>query len=119
MRIILIALILGLSVCGTQSAYAEKVSWYGNESIVPKWKGYTASGERFNEQAMTCASYSRHDLGRWFKVSYLGKSVLVRCNDTGSFRKYGRRLDLSKGAFSRLASLRKGIIDVKIERMAT
>lgn len=98
-------------------ASAEKVSWYGNESICWQWGGYTRSGEMFNENALTCASPYKADIGKWFKVSYMGKSVVVRVNDTGSFKKYGRRLDLSKGAFKRLAPLAKGVITVKIERV--
>ena len=106
-------LVLGLSSC----AYADLISWYGNESIVPKWKGYTASGEKFNENALTCAVPKRSMLGNIYKVSYKDKSVVVRANDTGSFAKYGRALDLSKAAFLRLAPLSKGIIKVKIEKL--
>jgi rare lipoprotein A (peptidoglycan hydrolase) len=37
-------------------------------------------------------------------------------NDTGNFKKkYNRIIDLSKGAFSKIADLKLGIIRVKIE----
>lgn len=44
-----------------------------------------------------------------------GKSVTVRVNDTGGFKKYGRTLDLSRGAFSKIANIKTGIIKVKIK----
>ncbi|MBE0975175.1 septal ring lytic transglycosylase RlpA family protein, partial [Escherichia coli] len=39
----------------------------------------------------------------------------VRVNDTGGFKKYGRTLDLSKGAFLKIAPLNQGIVKVKIQ----
>jgi rare lipoprotein A len=100
-------------------AFSETVSWYGNESIVWKWGGYTRSGERFNENALTCAAPSKKLIGKFFKVTNPknGKSVIVRVNDTGSFKKYGRSLDLSKSAFKKIAPLRMGVIKVVIEEV--
>jgi len=43
-----------------------------------------------------------------------GKTVVVKINDRGPFVK-GRILDLSKSAFSSIASTASGIIEVKIE----
>ena len=45
------------------------------------------------------------------------KSVVVRVNDTGGFSKYGRTLDLSKGAFSKIAPLSQGTANVTINRL--
>ena len=45
------------------------------------------------------------------------KSVVVRVNDTGGFSKYGRTLDLSQGAFSKIAHLGQGTVKVKIEKL--
>ena len=90
-------IILGLSMmiafCHPVQAKPAKASWYG-----PNFHGKkTASGERFNQNAMTTAHNSL-PFGTIVQVSYKGKSVLVRVNDTGGFAKYGRQFDLSKGA---------------------
>lgn len=80
----------------------------------------TATGERYNENALTCATRDRSLFGKWIKVTNLenGKSISVRVNDFGPnkklFRK-GRIIDLSKGAFSKLASLKKGVIRVSLK----
>ena len=68
-------------------------SWYG-----PGFHGKrTASGEIFNQNALTVAHNSL-PFGTIIRVSYKGKSVNVKVNDTGGFAKYGRVMDLSKGA---------------------
>ena len=76
----------------------------------------TANGERFNEDSLTCASMD-YKFNTILKVTNLenGKSVIVRVNDRGRFKKYGRILDLSKGSFSKIADLKKGIIKIKLE----
>lgn len=79
----------------TMFVYADTgmASWYGPGFHMKK----TASGERFNQNAMT-AAHNSLPFGTIVKVSYKGKSVNVRINDTGGFGKYHRVLDLSKGA---------------------
>jgi len=74
----------------------------------------TKSGEIYNENRLTCAS-NTHKLGTKLKVTNLdnGKSVIVKVTDTGSFRKV--TLDLSKKAFSKIAELDKGVVEVKIK----
>ena len=95
-------------------AHSATVSWYG---------GYfhgrqTASGEKYNQNAMTCASNS-HKIGTKLLVTNpkTNKSVVVRVNDTGGFSKYGRTLDLSKGAFSKIAHLSQGTVKVTIKKL--
>lgn len=97
-----------------QQTNAAVVSWYGG-----KHHGRTtASGERFNQNALTAAS-NVHKLGSLLKVTNKanGKSVVVRVTDTGGFGKYGRTLDLSKGAFSKIANLSIGVAKVDIVRL--
>lgn len=94
------------------NAHANVASWYGG-----KFHGKrTASGEIFNQHAFTTAS-NKHKLGTKLKVTNRanGKSVIVKVNDRGGFGKYGRTLDLSKGAFDKIANLNKGTIRVDIE----
>lgn len=104
--------ILLSSVLLVTSANAGVASWYGG-----KFHGRTtASGEVFNKWAMTAASNS-HKMGTKLLVTNKanGKSVVVKVNDTGGFKKYGRTLDLSRGAFAKIANINKGVIKVTIK----
>ena len=67
-------------------------SWYG-----PGFHGRkTASGERFNQNAMT-AAHKTLPFGTIVAVTHNGKTIRVRINDRGPFVK-GRIIDLSKAA---------------------
>lgn len=92
-----------------------KVSYYGKKFHGKK----TASGEIFDMNKMTCAAIKEYPLGSKLKVTNIrnNKSVIVRVNDRGAFRKYGRTLDLSRGAFDKIANLDRGVIKVSIEKM--
>ena len=72
-------------------SFTGVASFYGNES-----GRQTASGQRFNENAMTCAHRSL-PFGTKLRVSHGGRSVVVTVNDRGPFVR-GRVLDLSTGA---------------------
>jgi rare lipoprotein A len=71
--------------------FSGVASMYGNES-----GSRTASGQRFNENAMTCAHRSL-PFGTKLRVSHGGRSIIVTVNDRGPFIR-GRVIDLSKGA---------------------
>jgi rare lipoprotein A len=78
----------------------------------------TASGEVFNQNSLTTAS--RHlPFGAKIRVTNQanGKSVIVTSNDSGPFVP-GRILDLSQGAFSRIASPSQGLASVCYERIS-
>ena len=66
-------------------------SFYGNES-----GSKTASGQRFNQNAMTAAHRSL-PFGTKLSVTHGGQSVVVTINDRGPFIR-GRVLDLSTAA---------------------
>lgn len=92
-------------------AIANYATWYGNQ-----FNGrLTASGERFNQHAMTCAS-NRYKLGTQLKVTNTanGKSVVCRVNDRGKLGR-GVVVDLSKGAFAKIAPLSQGKTKVKVK----
>jgi rare lipoprotein A len=72
-------------------SFTGVASMYGNES-----GSKTASGQRFNENAMTCAHRSL-PFGTKLRVSHGGRSIIVTVNDRGPFVR-GRVLDLSTGA---------------------
>jgi rare lipoprotein A len=72
-------------------SFSGMASYYGNES-----GRRTASGQRFNQSAMTCAHRSL-PFGTKLRVTHGGQSVVVTVNDRGPFVR-GRVLDLSTGA---------------------
>ena len=99
------------SLAFASAALAETASWYG-----PGFHGRrTASGERFDQNAMTAAHRS---LPFGTKVEVVnprnGRSVIVRINDRGPFIS-GRDFDLSRGAAKRLGILARGIARVRVE----
>lgn len=103
---------LVLSFTGTAMAQCGGASWYG-----PGFHGKkAASGERFNENAMTAAHRSL-PFGTVVAVvdQRTGKSVKVTINDRGPFHK-GRIIDLSKAAATKLGFRASGTTKVCIEK---
>lgn len=83
-------------------------SWYGYNT-----RRITASGEVFDNNKMT-AAHKTLKFGTKVEVTNLNnnKTVTVKVNDRGPFVK-GRDLDLSKGAYQKIASLSSGVIKIK------
>ena len=89
------------------SGKTVKASWYG-----PGFHGKrTASGERYNQNALT-AAHNSYPFGTKLKVTHDGKSTIVEVNDRGAFNKYGRTIDLSKGAAQSIGCYSKGVCNV-------
>ena len=105
-------LIISLLFITPITSNAATVSWYGK----PFHGRLTASGERYDMNKLTCAS-NTHKMGTKLQVTNKdnGLSVTCKVNDTGGFKKYGRTLDLSRGAFAKIADLDKGLCKVKIK----
>src|ERR1700710_460762 len=76
---------------GGGHSFSGMASYYGNES-----GSKTASGARFNQNAMTAAHRSL-PFGTRLRVTHGGRSAVVTINDRGPFIR-GRVLDLSTGA---------------------
>ena len=113
MKILTFSFIILLLVAGIASASEiGKASFYTVKSSGLQ----TANGERYNEDALTCASLD-YKFNTLLKVTNIenGKAVIVRVTDRGNFKKYGRILDLSRGAFAKIADTKLGVIKVKIE----
>lgn len=115
-RVLLAAGLLSLASAPALAASAKVqgegiASFYGREHH----GGPTASGERFNMNAMT-AAHRTAPLGSRLKVTNLknGKSVVVRINDRGPFIK-GRIIDLSRGAADVLGFTGAGLTRVAVE----
>lgn len=89
-----------------------KASHYGGKHSGKRM----ANGKIFDKNALTCA-HNKYPFGTKLRVSYKGKSVIVTVTDRGGFNKLGRLIDLSEGAFKKLAPLSKGVIKVKIEKL--
>lgn len=92
---------------------AGLASWYGRKFHGKK----TASGERFDMNALTAAHRSL-PMNCYIKVTNKdnGKSVVVRVNDRGPF--HGNRvLDLSYGAAKAIGITKKGVGNITIERV--
>jgi rare lipoprotein A len=76
---------------GSGRSFSGMASFYGNES-----GSKTASGQRFNQNALTCAHRSL-PFGTKLRVTHGDRSVVVTVNDRGPFVR-GRVLDLSTAA---------------------
>jgi rare lipoprotein A len=93
---------------GSGHGFSGKASFYGNES-----GSKTASGQRFNQNAMTAAHRSL-PFGTKLRVTHRGQSVVVTINDRGPFIR-GRVLDLSKGAARAIGLTGAGVGHVTAE----
>lgn len=126
-RLVLTAILVLLAGCaspppaatppaaGTPVYRAEgQASWYGQRHHGRR----TASGERFDQHALTAAHRSL-PFGSRVKVTHLRsqRSVVVRINDRGPHAR-GRIIDLSRAAAERLGMLRSGVAPVRVERIA-
>ncbi|HEV2078452.1 MAG TPA: septal ring lytic transglycosylase RlpA family protein [Allosphingosinicella sp.] len=88
-------------------------SFYGAELAGNR----TASGERFNPNALT-AAHRTLPMGTKLRVTNKanGKSVIVRINDRGPFSK-GRIIDVSREAAEQISMVRSGTARVTLERI--
>jgi rare lipoprotein A len=123
MRFLLIAITsLLLSACSSQGKVDPQ--GYRAEGQAPYYGARhhgnkTASGERFDQNALTAAHRSL-PFGSQVQVTNLrnNKSVVVRINDRGPYAKQ-RIIDLSQKAAERLGMLRDGVVPVRIEHLQT
>ena len=87
---------------GGGRTFSGMASFYGNEA-----GSRTASGQRFNQNAMTAAHRSL-PFGTRLRVTHGGRSVIVTINDRGPFIR-GRILDLSTGAARAIGLTNAGV----------
>ena len=108
-----LALLTGCSTFGGGYGGSEsgKASYYGDRHHGQK----TASGERFDQRAMT-AAHRTLPFGTRVKVTNLNnnRSVVVRINDRGPFVR-GRIIDVSRAAAEKLDMVRSGVVPVRVE----
>ena len=98
--------IIGIMCIWCLSSFYE-ATFYNLEGNITK------SGEVFKSNKMTCAS-NKFPIGAILKVTNKDnkRSVIVRVNDTGKMS--NNVIDLSKGAFKKIAKLEEGRINVKV-----
>lgn len=127
----LLAVLVGIAGAQTASPVdqvhprpaAHRHHWY--EFGLASWYGKffqgrtTASGEPYNQDAMTCAQRNL-PLGSLLRVTNLrnNRSVVVRVNDRGPVPQ-DRVIDLSRAAAERLGFSREGVAPVRIELIQT
>lgn len=116
-----LTLTLVLQACGSTpppvsgpvvvSVQQGKASYYGTRHHGRK----TASGERFNKNALT-AAHRTLPFGSLVRVTNLNnhKSIVVRINDRGPYAK-GRIIDLSEQAAREINMIRAGVAQVRVE----
>jgi rare lipoprotein A len=95
---------------GSGRSFSGMASFYGNES-----GSRTASGQRFNQNALTCAHRSL-PFGTKLRVTHGDRSVIVTVNDRGPFVR-GRVLDLSTAAARAVGIAGSGVGRVVAEVM--
>ncbi|MBD9485455.1 septal ring lytic transglycosylase RlpA family protein [Pseudomonas sp. PDM14] len=90
-----------------------KASYYGKRHHGNK----TASGERFDQNAMT-AAHRTLPFGTQVRVTNLDndRSVVVRINDRGPYGR-GRIIDVSQRAAEQLDMLRSGVVPVRVQSL--
>lgn len=99
---------------GVASTFTGRASWYG-----PGFHGnQTASGEIFNQNALT-AAHRTLPFGTRVRVTNVSNNryVIVRINDRGPFS-HGRVIDLSAGAAREIGLHIAGVGTVRVEVLA-
>jgi rare lipoprotein A len=94
---------------GVQTGLA---TWYGGGHH----GGPTASGERFNKNALT-AAHLRLPMNTRVRVTNQknGRSVIVRINDRGPYGNKRRIIDVSEAAARQLGMIDAGVVPVRVE----
>jgi len=89
-------------------ARAGIASWY---SQTDKYiNEQTASGELFDDEKITCASWNHAFGERLLVINLLNlRWTVCRVNDRGPNKRLRREIDLSKAAFRKIANPRRGL----------
>ena len=101
----------GAPEAGAGAVESGQAGWYGNRYHGRK----TASGERFDQNALT-AAHRTLPFGTVVQVKNLtnGRTVQVRINDRGPFGRKTRIIDLSRAAARVIDMERAGVAPVEL-----
>jgi len=108
---------LAFSETGTASWYSvEACRW--NKTAECKTASGVSLYELERKKIMFAASW-KYPLGTKVRVTNKqnSKSVVVLVADRGPAKRLARVIDLGKGAFEQISSVKKGIINVTVERL--
>ena len=115
LRNVLVEIGLGMFLMATGGAAADWASWYGEQH-----RGLPmTNGHPFNPDRLTAASWF-YELGTKVIVTHRDRSVVVEITDRGPARRLvdrGRKLDLSRAAFARLADPDVGLIRITARKL--
>ncbi|MGZ5506650.1 MAG: septal ring lytic transglycosylase RlpA family protein [Limisphaerales bacterium] len=103
-----------IAVLIAHSCVFDRATWYGES-----WRGKPmANGKPYNPDALTCASW-HYPLGTKLHITHDKRSVTVQVTDRGGRNRWyqlGKTIDLTPAAFSKLAPVKTGSIQIKIRR---
>ena len=109
-----LALAALLILAGRTGQAEDQASWYGEkERGLPM-----ANGQPFNPDKLTAASWF-FDFGTLVVVTHKNRTVVVEITDRGPAKRLvnaGRKIDLSRAAFAKLADPDLGLITVTVNR---
>ena len=117
-RLIFLLLILPtVAQADTASWYSQECCRYNPDSACPTANGMSLY--KLEADHVLWAAMWDVPFGAQFKVTNQanGKSVVVSILDRGPHRRLGRKIDLCKEAFERIADTKEGIIHVTVDRM--
>jgi rare lipoprotein A len=118
----LVAFTLVVAACGGTQKPKPPTSETGVQSGMATWYGGghhggpTASGERFNKNALT-AAHRTLPMGTRVRVTNErnGRSVILRINDRGPYGNKRRIIDVSEAAARKLGMIDAGVVPVRVE----
>ncbi len=94
-------------------AHVGIASWYSESDKFINT--HTANGERFDDDAATCATWNYPFHEKLLVVNLLnGKSVVCRVNDRGPAKRLHREIDLTKATFRKISHSKRGLIPVTV-----
>ncbi len=80
----------------------------------------TANGEKFNDEAMTCASWDYPFHQKLLVINPMnGRWVVCRVNDRGPNKRLNRKIDLTYSAFKKIANPKRGLTYVAVVPTST
>jgi rare lipoprotein A len=94
--------------------FTVNTSFYGGGPRRYEPNSHTANGELFNMWDLT-AAHRTLPMGTRLRLTYAGRSVVVRINDRGPAVWTGRGLDVSRGAAVQLGLIERGTGQVHVE----
>jgi len=120
-KLLCLAVLLLLASCASGPSGGSNRSWRSYQTGKASWYGgkfhgrKTASGERYNQWAMT-AAHKKLPFGTHVRVTNLtnGRCCVVRINDRGPFV-WGRVIDLSVTAAKQIGVYSAGVAPVRLD----